>query len=176
MKARVLFLVTLLSVLFMGRAEAQRCLPKMRSIELKAGLIGRTAMCWEPRCQATQKAATSGCTGWNICKPTMIIGVRPSLRRSSRRRAASTTTSCRTRKRWCSSMRRVSPCRVRNGELGQEDVVRRGEAEQRGCLCLWLRRHAGHGGVPRDFIALTVRSGSVSSGVAAWGCAIRSTG
>ena len=40
MKARVLFLVTLLSVLFMGRAEAQRCLPKMRGIELKAGLIG----------------------------------------------------------------------------------------------------------------------------------------
>ena len=40
MKARVLFLVTLLSVLFMGRAEAQRCLPKMRGIELKAGLNG----------------------------------------------------------------------------------------------------------------------------------------
>ena len=40
MKAGVLFLVTLLSVLFMGRAEAQRCLPKMRGIELKAGLNG----------------------------------------------------------------------------------------------------------------------------------------
>lgn len=38
MKARVLFLVTLLSVLLAGRAEAQRCLPKMRGIELKAGL------------------------------------------------------------------------------------------------------------------------------------------
>ena len=38
MKARVIILVTLLSVLFMGRAEAQRCLPKMQGIELKAGL------------------------------------------------------------------------------------------------------------------------------------------
>ena len=38
MKRKVLFIVTLLSVLFMGRAEAQRCLPKMRGIELKAGL------------------------------------------------------------------------------------------------------------------------------------------
>ena len=38
MKARVFFLVTLLSVLLAGRAEAQRCLPKMRGIELKAGL------------------------------------------------------------------------------------------------------------------------------------------
>ena len=44
---------------------------------------------------------------------------------------------------------RVSPCRVRNGELGRKDAVRRGKAEQRGCLRLWLRRHAGHGGVPR---------------------------
>ena len=40
MKARVLFLAMLLSVLFMGRAEAQRCLPKMRGIGLKAGLNG----------------------------------------------------------------------------------------------------------------------------------------
>ena len=40
MKARVLFLAMLLSVLFMGRAEAQRCLPKMRGIELKVGLNG----------------------------------------------------------------------------------------------------------------------------------------
>lgn len=40
MKVRVLFLVTLLSVLLAGRAEAQRCLPKMRGIELKAGLNG----------------------------------------------------------------------------------------------------------------------------------------
>ena len=40
MKGKVLFIVTLLSVLFMGRAEAQRCLPKMRGIELKAGLNG----------------------------------------------------------------------------------------------------------------------------------------
>ena len=38
MKARVIILVTLLSVLFMGRAEAQRCLPKMQGIELRAGL------------------------------------------------------------------------------------------------------------------------------------------
>ena len=38
MKARVLILAMLLSVLFMGRAEAQRCLPKMRGIGLKAGL------------------------------------------------------------------------------------------------------------------------------------------
>lgn len=38
MKARVLFLVTLLSVLLVGRAEAQRCLPGMQGIELKGGL------------------------------------------------------------------------------------------------------------------------------------------
>ena len=40
MKAKVLFLTMLLSVLCMGRAEAQRCLPKMRGIEVKAGLNG----------------------------------------------------------------------------------------------------------------------------------------
>ncbi len=40
MKGKVLFIVTLLSVLLAGRAEAQRCLPKMRGIELKAGLNG----------------------------------------------------------------------------------------------------------------------------------------
>ena len=38
MKTRVLFIAMLLSVLFMGRAEAQRCLPKMQGIELRAGL------------------------------------------------------------------------------------------------------------------------------------------
>ena len=38
MKARVIILVALLSVLSMGRAEAQRCLPKMQGIELRAGL------------------------------------------------------------------------------------------------------------------------------------------
>ena len=38
MKAKVLFLAMLLSVLFMGRAGAQRCLPKMWGIELRAGL------------------------------------------------------------------------------------------------------------------------------------------
>ena len=40
MKGKVLFIVTLLSVLLAGRAEAQRCMPKMRGIELKAGLNG----------------------------------------------------------------------------------------------------------------------------------------
>lgn len=44
---------------------------------------------------------------------------------------------------------RVSPCRVRDGGLGRKDAVRRGEAEQQGRLCLWLRRHAGNGAVPR---------------------------
>ena len=38
MKAKVLFLVALLSVLLAGRAEAQRCLPGMQGIEVKAGL------------------------------------------------------------------------------------------------------------------------------------------
>lgn len=38
MKARAFFLVMLLSVLLAGRAEAQRCLPKMQGIEVKAGL------------------------------------------------------------------------------------------------------------------------------------------
>lgn len=40
MKGRVLFLL-LLSVLFAGRAEAQRCLPKMKGIEMKGGLTGK---------------------------------------------------------------------------------------------------------------------------------------
>ena len=40
MIGRVVFIAMLLSVLFMGRAEAQRCLLKMRGIELKAGLNG----------------------------------------------------------------------------------------------------------------------------------------
>lgn len=40
MKGKVLFIAMLLSVLLAGRAEAQRCLPKMRGIEVKAGLNG----------------------------------------------------------------------------------------------------------------------------------------
>ncbi|MCD8318772.1 MAG: conjugal transfer protein TraO [Paraprevotella sp.] len=40
MKGKVLFTATLLSVLLAGRAEAQRCLPKMQGIEVKAGMAG----------------------------------------------------------------------------------------------------------------------------------------
>lgn len=40
MKGKVLFMAMLLSVLLAGRAEAQRCLPKMRGIEVKAGMTG----------------------------------------------------------------------------------------------------------------------------------------
>lgn len=40
MKGKVLFMAMLLSVLLAGRAEAQRCLPKMRGIEMKAGMTG----------------------------------------------------------------------------------------------------------------------------------------
>ena len=40
MKGKVLFIVTLLSVLLAGRADAQRCLPKMRGIGQTAGLNG----------------------------------------------------------------------------------------------------------------------------------------
>lgn len=40
MKGRVLFMAMLLSVLLAGRAEAQRCLPKMQGIEMKAGMTG----------------------------------------------------------------------------------------------------------------------------------------
>ena len=154
-------------------------------------------MCWEPRCQATRKAATSGCTGWNICELTMIIGARHDhpcgavhgggrlLLQLPVGREKDGVPLC----------GRVSPCRVRNGKLGQEDVVRRGEVEQRGCLRLWLRRHTGHGGVPRRLhradgfaqgaFPLGRQHGRVSYGVrdrcqvhhqAAWGCAIRSTG
>ena len=38
MKGKAVFLAMLLSVLLAGRAEAQRCLPKMRGIEMKAWL------------------------------------------------------------------------------------------------------------------------------------------
>lgn len=40
MKGKVLFMAMLLSVLLAGRAEAQRCLPKMRGIEMKGGMTG----------------------------------------------------------------------------------------------------------------------------------------
>ena len=40
MKGEVLFMAMLLSVLLAGRAKAQRCLPKMRGIEMKAGMTG----------------------------------------------------------------------------------------------------------------------------------------
>ena len=40
MKGKAVFLAMLLSVLLAGRAEAQRCLPKMRGIEMKAGMTG----------------------------------------------------------------------------------------------------------------------------------------
>lgn len=38
MRTRVFFFAMLLSVLLAGRAEAQRCLPKMQGIEVRAGL------------------------------------------------------------------------------------------------------------------------------------------
>lgn len=40
MKGKAVFLAMLLSVLLAGRAEAQRCLPKMWGIEVKAGMTG----------------------------------------------------------------------------------------------------------------------------------------
>lgn len=40
MKGKAVFLAMLLSVLLAGRVEAQRCLPKMRGIEMKAGMTG----------------------------------------------------------------------------------------------------------------------------------------
>lgn len=38
MKVETIIIITLLSVLLAGRAEAQRCLPKMQGIELKTGM------------------------------------------------------------------------------------------------------------------------------------------
>ncbi len=74
MKGKVLFMAMLLSVLLAGRAEAQRCLPKMRGIEMKAGMTGGTATGWEPHCRAMQGAATSGCTERNTCRRTIRTG------------------------------------------------------------------------------------------------------
>ena len=45
MKGKAVFLAMLLSVLLAGRAEAQRCLPKMRGIEMKAGMTGADGYC-----------------------------------------------------------------------------------------------------------------------------------
>ena len=65
MKGKVLFIVTLLFVLLAGRAEAQRCLPKMRGIELRAGLNEADGYVLGAMLSSSRKVGTSGCTGWN---------------------------------------------------------------------------------------------------------------
>ena len=71
MKGKAVFLAMLLSVLLAGRAEAQRCLPKMRGIEMKAGMTGADGY-WLGA--ALSRAATNGCTGRNTCRPTIRTG------------------------------------------------------------------------------------------------------
>ena len=110
MKARVFFLVTLLSVLLAGRAEAQRCLPKMRGIELKAGLNEADGYVLG----ATLSSYAKGGNKW-------VYGVEYLQTnhdyRSTTIPAAQFTAEggfyynflSRTRKRWCSSMRARQP-------------------------------------------------------------------
>ena len=57
----------------------------MRGIRTESGLNEADGYVMGATLSSYAKAGTSGCTGWNICKPTMIIGVRPSLRHSLRR-------------------------------------------------------------------------------------------
>ena len=63
MKGKVVFLAMLLSVLLAGRAEAQRCLPKMRGIEMKAGMTGADGYC-------------AGSRTVELCKGRQQMGVR----------------------------------------------------------------------------------------------------
>ena len=117
MKARVIILVALLSVLSMGRAEAQRCLPKMQGIELRAGLNEADGYVLG----AALSSYAKGGDKW-------VYGVEYLQTNHGYR---STTI----------------PAAQFTAEGGY--YYRRGEAEQQGRLCLWLRRHAGNGAVPR---------------------------
>ena len=117
MKARVIILVALLSVLSMGRAEAQRCLPKMQGIELRAGLNEADGYVLG----AALSSYAKGGDKW-------VYGVEYLQTNHGYR---STTI----------------PAAQFTAEGGY--YYNRGEAEQQGRLCLWLRRHAGNGAVPR---------------------------
>ena len=119
MKARVIILVALLSVLSMGRAEAQRCLPKMQGIELRAGLNEADGYVLG----AALSSYAKGGDKW-------VYGVEYLQTNHGYR---STTI----------------PAAQFTAEGGYYYNFRRGEAEQQGRLCLWLRRHAGNGAVPR---------------------------
>ena len=74
MKGKVLFMAMLLSVLLAGRAEAQRCLPKMRGIEVKAGMTGSDGYWLGAMLSSYARAATSGCTERNTFRRTIRTG------------------------------------------------------------------------------------------------------
>ena len=118
MKARVIILVTLLSVLLAGRAEAQRCLPKMRGIELRAGLNEADGYVLGAMLSSYAKGGNKWVYGVEYLKTSH--GYRNT----------------------------TIPAAQFTAEGGYYYNFR-GEAEQQGRLCLWLRRHAGNGAVPR---------------------------
>lgn len=61
----------LLSVLLAGRAEAQRCLPKMRGIEMKAGMTGADGYWLGAALSSYARGGNNGCTERNTCRPTI---------------------------------------------------------------------------------------------------------
>ena len=136
MKGKVLFIVTLLSVLLAGRAEAQRCLPKMRGIGLKAGLNEADGYVLG----ATLSSYAKGGDKW-------VYGVEY-LRtnhdyRSTTIPAAQFTAEGGFYYNFLSDAKKTVFLYAGASALAGYETV------NRGCLCLWLRRHAGHGGVPR---------------------------
>ena len=143
MKGKVLFIVTLLFVLLAGRAEAQRCLPKMRGIELRAGLNEADGYVLGAMLSSYAKGGNKWVYGLEYLKTSHGY-------RSTTIPAAQFTAEGGYYYNFLSDAKKVVFFYAGASALaGRKDAVRRGEAEQQGRLCLWLRRHAGNGAVPR---------------------------
>ena len=121
MKARVIILVTLLSVLFMGRAEAQRCLSKMQGIELRAGLNEQDGYVLGVALSSYAKGGDKWVYGVEYLKTSHEY-------RNTTIPAAQFTAEggyyyIGREKGGVLLRGSVSPCRVRDGELGRKDAV-----------------------------------------------------
>ena len=131
MKARVIILVALLSVLSMGRAEAQRCLPKMQGIELRAGLNEADGYVLGAALSSYAKGGDKWVYGVEYLQTNHGY-------RSTTIPAAQFTAEGGYYYNFLSDAKKVVFFYVGASALAGQ-----------GRLCLWLRRHAGNGAVPR---------------------------
>ena len=150
MKGKVLFIVTLLFVLLAGRAEAQRCLPKMRGIELRAGLNEADGYVLGAMLSSYAKGGNKWVYGLEYLKTSHGY-------RSTTIPAAQFTAEGGYYYNFLSDAKKVVFFYAGASALAGYETVNWGrdvmpKIVRHFALCgvgVWLRRHAGNGAVPR---------------------------